>query len=90
MTDTLCPQCNAEIGTPGRNGKTGTVFRSRYVRLDPSFATVIACPECKTELEVRRGKLIVFKRMPDVQPPPASESEAPRHGEAARARPNAA
>jgi uncharacterized protein YbaR (Trm112 family) len=74
-----CPNCGALLVSKARHDREGIVYRTRYVRLDPSLCAVIACPECKTELEVRRGKLIPFrKRVPNVPPaPPEAGTAAP-------------
>ncbi len=62
-----CPACQHQVTKPARQG--GVLLRNAYVRLHGE-RLILACPNCKTELEKQPDKLIVLvaKASPHAKP----------------------
>ncbi|HVO25041.1 MAG TPA: hypothetical protein VMW56_15570 [Candidatus Margulisiibacteriota bacterium] len=59
-----CPSCQCELGHHDRKGGYGIVLRNRYVRVVPEERRILlACVECREEIEFVAGRLVVEKRV---------------------------
>lgn len=55
-----CPACRSSIAGPSREGRGDVILRSpRYLRLRNDGRIYIACPKCRSELELHAGKLVL-------------------------------
>lgn len=56
-----CPACHITIAKVAREG--GVIIRKpRYVRLTSDGKLLLGCPECRTELQSLRGRLVLFRK----------------------------
>ena len=58
-----CSCCQTAIAHRDRKGGLGYILRNRYVRVLPEARRILlACPECREEIEFPTGRLVVEKR----------------------------
>jgi hypothetical protein len=61
-----CPSCQCELGHYDRKGGRGIVLRNRYLRVVPETRRILlACAECREEVEFVAGRLVREKRAPE-------------------------
>lgn len=59
-----CPHCRCEIGHQDRKGGPGFILLNRYLRVVPERRQIlVACPDCRQEMEFRAGHLVVEERL---------------------------
>ena len=57
-----CPTCGEQLT---RKRATGLILKNRFLLLEPGDRAriVIGCPKCKGELELVKGRLLLFRRL---------------------------
>lgn len=62
MPDSRCPACGERVVRPAQSG--GVIIKSRYIHQTATGELTIGCPNsrCKVELEVRKGRLLLFAK----------------------------
>jgi len=57
-----CPACGEQLT---RKRATGLILKNRFLLLEPGDKPriVIGCPRCKGELELIKGRLLLFRRL---------------------------
>jgi hypothetical protein len=64
----LCPSCKHVLVENAHEG--GIALKSRAVVLDPSIPrALLTCPECRSRVELSKGRLLLFRVPPARRPP---------------------